>query len=87
MNRANNIIKTHICEKCSHEYSSYTGLWQHKRKCNVQSQVPPPTPEPVPVSDILAEILKSNNELQKQMMELCKGGITPTKEKNETKTI
>ena len=82
INRANNIVKTHICEKCSQEYSSYTGLWQHKRKCNVQPQVPLPIPAPVsppvPISDILAEILKSNNELQKQMLELCKGGINTT---------
>jgi predicted GIY-YIG superfamily endonuclease len=31
--RANNVVKTHDCDKCNKVYSSYTGLWQHKRKC------------------------------------------------------
>ena len=62
--RANNVVKTHECDKCNKVYNSYTGLWQHKRKCTVQTQTQVP--------DILAEVLKSNNELQKQNQDIQK---------------
>ena len=81
--RANNVVKTYECDKCNKVYNSYTGLWQHKRKCIVHAQTQVP--------DILAEVLKSNNELQKQnqelqkqMLELCKNGINNTNNNNNT---
>lgn len=37
--RTNNVVKTHECNKCNKVYSSYTGLWQHKRKCNQHIQI------------------------------------------------
>ncbi len=81
IDRVNNIVKSYECDKCSKVYSSYTGLWQHKRKCNLHTTVP----------DILAEVLKSNNELQKQnqelqkqMLDLCKNGIHNNTTINQT---
>ena len=75
------IFKCSICDK---EYKSNVGLWKHKKKC-----ITPPVPEETildassnemkVLSNLVLEVIKNNNELQKQnhdlqqkMFELCK---------------
>ena len=75
------IFKCSICDK---EYKSNVGLWKHKKKC-----ITPPVPEETildassnemkVLSNLVLEVIKNNNELQKQnhdlqqkMCELCK---------------
>jgi hypothetical protein len=93
--------KLHICE-CGKEYSHHAGLWKHKKKCNEKS---PKSPfgdknsvdtvnknyinEITP--DLIIQIIKQNQELQKQnhdlqtqVLELCKNGTHNSNNSNNT---
>jgi hypothetical protein len=79
----NSLKKTqqHICKLCLKEYQSKSGLWNHAKKC-----VLVPKPVPVPLENIMTtidepsinlnvlviDLLKQNQELQKQLIELSK---------------
>ena len=70
------------CKHCSKKYKARNSLWYHEKKCK---PVPVPAPEPnksifiteLPDNNnsltlMVVELMKSNQELQKQMLELCK---------------
>ena len=69
-----NIIK---CDNCLKIYKSRNGLWLHLKKCKK-----PETPiikeqtenEIKILTSLVLELVKSNTDLQKQMMEVCKKG-------------
>jgi hypothetical protein len=83
--------KEEICE-CGKIYNYYSGLWRHKKKCNYISEpLPPPPPPPVEekpdivdllinenkeFKNVIIELFKSNSDLQKQMLEVCKNSNT-----------
>jgi len=56
----------YTCEICSKQYNSRNGLWSHKKKCNK------PEIDPTSLTLMVVELIKSNQELQKQMLEVCK---------------
>jgi hypothetical protein len=66
----------HKCDNCEKEYKSSNSLWYHKKKCItlkkeniiVENKIVTFTP----AYDMISELLKQNNELQKQIIELCK---------------
>jgi hypothetical protein len=66
-----------ICKKCSKIYMDNSGLWRHKKKCFPQQHVLPiqePIQEPIQASaiitiDVLLQVLKQNEELQKLLIE------------------
>ena len=71
-----NIIITYKCDVCDKEYKSNNSLWYHKKKCVIKCKenileetkqlgMPPPYV-------MISELLKQNNELQKQIIELSK---------------
>ena len=68
------------CE-CGQKYKDRTGLWRHKKKCVVnESQIQPL--EINALTNLVLDLVKSNQELQKQnqdfqqqMLEVCKNGI------------
>jgi hypothetical protein len=74
----------HICEICNKKYKDYSGLWRHHKKCfekkelkelkesNIIQYENTITPE------LVLEIIKQNNELQKQMIEVLKNGTNNT---------
>ena len=71
----------HICEICNKKYKDYSGLWRHNKKCfekkglqesNIIQYENTITPE------LVLEIIKQNNELQKQMIEVLKNGTNNT---------
>ena len=70
------ITPYHICTHCGKEYKSREGLWYHKKKCtpsddeNVVIQTSPD--EVKNLTSMVIELMKSNSELQKQMLEVCK---------------
>ena len=75
--------KTHyICYKCSKEYKSREGLWYHDKKCLYTSAAEPTiditnVPEEVnTLTNMVKELMKSNNELQKQLVDICKNTTT-----------
>jgi hypothetical protein len=49
----------YICEKCNKEYNNKSSLWKHKQKCNSEIQELN--------KETLIEIIKQNNEFQKDM--------------------
>jgi hypothetical protein len=69
----------HKCEKCLKLYKSRNGLWSHKKKCNIITSVHPAlfnkidmSSDPNSLTLLVIDLMKSNQELQKQMLEVCK---------------
>ena len=63
------------CSGCEKIYNERSGLWRHKKKCNMIHIVEETTcieEESLSDKKLIMELLKSNNELHKQMIELCK---------------
>jgi len=58
---ATKTAKTHVCD-CGKSYSDRTGLWKHKQKCNDVTNIHS-------LANLVIEVVKSNNELQKQNQE------------------
>jgi len=66
------------CEKCYKQYKDYSGLWRHKKKCDLE-----------PDSNLVIQLLKQNDEFKhliidqnktileqnSQLLEVCKNGI------------
>jgi hypothetical protein len=71
--------KKHICN-CGKEYNTQSGLWKHQQKCNSIIQLDMNNNDNV--TSMLFEVIKSNQELQKQMFEVCKNRITVTNNNN-----
>ena len=70
--------KAHICEKCNAKYKERTGLWKHKKKCNLLA-----TPEIR--QDKPEEVVPNNKDvmIEKLMEEL----ISERAEKSEMKSM
>jgi len=72
----------HICYKCSKAYKSREGLWYHDKKCLYASATEPTiditnVPKEVnTLTNMVKELMKSNNELQKQLVDICKNTTT-----------
>ena len=77
----------HKCATCNKIYKSRVGLWYHKNKCNVLcvNETQPVTKtidDFTNLTNLVLEVVKSNNELQKQnnemqkqLLDVCKNGI------------
>jgi len=84
------------CKKCNKKYRVRNSLWYHERKCNVENilTASPEQKSPEEVKNLttmVMELMKSNSELQKQMVEICKNtsitNITQTNSHNNNKTF
>jgi len=88
------------CE-CGKEYNYYSGLWRHKKKCNYieinsndetnnnknnkDEKIELLINEHVDFKNIIIDLVKSNTELQKQMLEVCKtSGVSNSYNNNKT---
>ena len=72
------------CKTCNKTYNSRVGLWYHNKKCveplqkndidTIQPEITIPTSneEVKNLTSMVLELMKSNNDLQKQMIEVCK---------------
>jgi hypothetical protein len=77
----------HICD-CGKEYKYRQGLSIHKKQCTkIITSVEPVTNITNISSELIIEIIKQNNELQKQIIELCKNNTTTTNNTNNNNTI
>ena len=73
-----NINKTpknaYICD-CGKLYKYYSGRWNHKKKCIINNESPKnesPNDNFNALTNLVLELVKSNNDLQTQMIEVCK---------------
>jgi hypothetical protein len=73
--------KKHICN-CGKEYNTQSGLWKHHQKCGGTMKLD--ITNNGNVTGMLFELIKSNQELQKLMSDLCKNGNTVTNNNNLT---
>ena len=87
-----------MCPKCSKLYKDNSGLWRHKKKCNTNDQsVEPQQPsettsqQPTISTDVVLQILKQNEDLQKllieqtsKIMEIAKDGKNIINSNNTT---
>jgi hypothetical protein len=65
--------KNYICNKCSKIYNKKNSLWYHEKKCSIDTvSIDASSNEFKVMSSLMLEIVKSNNDLQKQVLELCK---------------
>ena len=78
-NNGNAVYAKFICQDCNKLYSSASGLWKHKKKCNI----PDIEKNDDELISLVIEIVKSNSELQKQnqefqqkILELCKNNTS-----------
>jgi hypothetical protein len=74
----------HKCSQCSKIYYSKSGLWNHRKKCvksdcnndmpiqQNEKQMENTTKEGLNVNTLVLDLLKQNNELQKQLVEMSK---------------
>ena len=76
----------HICSHCPKQYESRSGLWRHMKNCHdvsgpvsgpaTATAPTPPVEDVTNLTSLVMELLKSNNVLQTQMLEICKNNNT-----------
>ena len=86
LTKANDILSTdvkkmtYMCAICDKVYKSRVGLWKHAKLCKIEDTPPsasaPTETEYKMLTNLMLEMVKSNTELQKQMMEVCKINTT-----------
>ncbi len=67
----------YICEFCEKQYKSRGSYWKHQQKCNKVppfEEILPETSTKTSDSQLIIELLKQNQELQKQLIEAVKTG-------------
>jgi hypothetical protein len=66
----------YVCVSCNKPYKSRKGLWSHTKICNYtddsEKTIDNSDMEVKSLSILVVELIKSNQELQKQVLELCK---------------
>lgn len=74
-----------VCE-CGKEYKARNSLWYHKQKCNITSinNVESSADDFIIDKEFVMTILKQNNDLQTQVLELLKNGTHNTNSHNKT---
>ena len=79
-----------ICPNCSKIYKDNSGLWRHKKKCITNDQSIE-TQQPTISTDVVLQILKQNEDLQKllieqtsKIMEMAKDGKNIINSNNTT---
>jgi hypothetical protein len=65
----------YMCSFCNRTYKDNSGLWKHKKKCVVNETQLQPL-EINALTTLVLELVKSNQELQQQMIEVCKKDTT-----------
>jgi hypothetical protein len=82
----------YTCQKCDKEFNNRSGLWKHSKKCNYDENEQINSinnPEVKILTNMVLEVVKQNNETQKQnqdlinkLYEICKNGTHNTNHTN-----
>jgi hypothetical protein len=101
LNNINNINKTpknaYICD-CGKLYKYYSGLWNHKKKCIINNDIPNDNPNNNPnnnptdthpndikaLTNLVLELVKSNHDLQSKMIDVCKNSNSTNNNNNSS---
>ena len=94
------VISINECSKCNKKYESRSGLWRHKKKCNIVNDentiientiienitidIEEVSQKDLDLKTLILEVIKNNSELQKQNSELQKQMIEVCKNSNNT---
>jgi hypothetical protein len=74
------ISKVYNCENCSKIFNDRAGLWRHKKKCNFSEIICDTNDNNnlnngiVNLTNLICELVKTNTDIQKSVIELCKNG-------------
>ena len=82
-----NILSNFACENCNKKYKERSGLWKHKKKgCSNKDQQEEMEVEEEEeeeakgemnlLTNLIMEMMKSNQDLQKSLIEVCKNGTS-----------
>ena len=82
--------KDYKCENCNKSYKDRSGLWKHSKNC---VPLEPPEPEKIineskteeelkNLTTLVIDLIKSNQSLQQQVLDVCKNGINITNNSN-----
>jgi hypothetical protein len=64
---------SYVCKKCNKNYKVRNSLWYHEQKCNFEPYQESKTVDELKsISILVIELIKSNQDLQKQMLDVCK---------------
>jgi hypothetical protein len=70
----------YVCASCNKPYKSRKGLWAHNKICKYsddsEKNIDKSDMELKSLSILVVELIKSNQELQKQVLEVCKTNNT-----------
>ena len=83
-------VLNYTCSICDKIYKSRVGLWKHSKKCKITEEPSTSETEYKMLTMLMLEMMKSNSDLQKQMLEVCKNSNTtvnnngPTNSHNKT---
>jgi hypothetical protein len=75
-----NVENNFTCQNCNKTYKARNSLWYHKQKC-IQTEniiVDLSSNEISVLTNLMVEMIKSNENLQKQMLEVCKNNSSTT---------
>jgi len=92
-----NLPKTcreYVCQICNKKYKDYSGLWRHKKNCNIKEEINNPYPikkfTELDKDEMIIQLLKQNAELikgqQDMMMKLSENGINNNNHSHNTTT-
>jgi len=72
---------TYICKNCDKVYKARNSLWYHEQKCKpLDNEILPSADADLKI--LVIDLIKSNQILQQQMLEVCKNGINTTNTNN-----
>jgi hypothetical protein len=83
----NTTTNKYVCKQCNKTYKARNSLWYHEKKCFTTTN----TNEDIKsLTTMVVELMKSNTDLQKQMLEVCKNSnnnIILSNSNNNNKTF
>ena len=66
------VDKQFNCANCKKPYGSRNGLWKHKKMCTIEIDITNPTN--TQLTNAIMELIKQNQDFQKQLIEITKEG-------------
>ena len=75
-----NAENNYTCQNCNKTYKARNSLWYHKQKCFSSENIiiESSANEVSVLTNLMIELVKSNEDLQKQMLEVCKNSSSNT---------